>query len=648
LIRGIPAFRDALEEIWGGFDPEDIATPASRWAVSTASERFLNDRRAFARAVNPKAGHSTVKPGQLRRVGLCYWWNNSATGFLDPQETVDIQYLIKGIEGIDVASVGTLGEPTVFKPESDIQKFASRNDPVTQLLLHPGEFVIVLPGAGLARGQGKPHSPPVQLDLHTRNSSFPPPRDSWIGILFFLHLATVWAFVPFFPGQLIDPDLLAYFIYFREWMDGSGGLRGLEFFNHPKPLMILLLGPLGNVLAAAMLTSVVTGILGVTVYLIGKMAFGRAAGILWSLVLLGDPSRTFLALKSSADLYLTALLFLSIWFFLCRRYAFSAFGVLLAALIKPVALPCLLQFLWMPGGDKRRWWYFGLPLLALPATLFMNQWLLGGVFHSASYLEEFAALRGLDGMKFWNLPYFVFWTLLVDFRFGITLLLAVAGVLWWISRNRKRLKSPLLLMSALFFGGYLGLACITSYMPFFRFFWPLEVWSLGFMAFTAVEVGRLAGRGNSRIFSFAATSLLIAVIFFNFLKGFSSYIKTFAIPMERDRAFVKTAVDTLARDWGSKEILLAPLVFQPQLMWFLPGGSEPNTIFASEIAASNARDQRPPTWILDVPSSYLSGPARSFVSQLTHSGRYAPILTDDAGTIYLLKDEEATAIGRQE
>jgi hypothetical protein len=464
-----------------------------------------------------------------------------------------------------------------------------------------------------------------------------PPRDSWIGILFFLHLATVWAFVPFFPGQLVDPDLLAYFIYFREWTDGTGVLRGAEFFNYPKPLMIFLLGPLGNVLAATVLTSVVTGILGVVVYLIGKITFGRTVGILWSLVLLGDPSRTFLALKSSADLYLTALLFLSIWFFLRHRYGFSALGILLAALVKPVVLPCLLQFVWMPGGDKKRWWYFGLPLLALPATLFINRLLLGGVFDSGKYPGEFAALRGLAGIMPWNLPHFVFWTLLVDFRFGITLLLAVVGVIWWISLDRQRLKSPLLLMPILFFGGYLGLACIATYVPFFRFFWPLEVWSLGFMVFTAVEVGRLAGRFNRRSFSFAATSLVIALIFFPSLKGFPNYIETFAIRMERDRAFVKTAVDTLARDRGSKETILAPLVFQPQLMWFLPGGSASNPILASEIASPNTREQAHPTWILDVPSSYLTGSARDFVRQLTHSGRYAPILIQDAGTIYRLK-----------
>jgi hypothetical protein len=431
-------------------------------------------------------------------------------------------------------------------------------------------------------------------------------------------------------------------------MEGSGVLRGAEFFNYPKPLMVLLLGPLGNVLAAAMLTSVVTGILGVVVYLIGKVAFGRTAGILWSLVLLGDPSRIFLALKSSADLYLTVLLFLSIWFFQCRRYGFSALGILLAALVKPVVLPCMLPFVWMPGGDKKRWWYFGLPLLALPATLFMNQLLLGGAFDSGKYPGEFAALRGLAGMKPWDIPYFVFWTLLVDFRFGITLLLAVAGVVWWVSRDRNRLKSPILLMPMLFFGGYLGLACVTSYMPFFRFFWPLEIWSLGFMVFTAVEVGRLAGRFNSRIFSFATTSLVIALIFFNSLKGFSRYIETFATPMERDRAFVKTAVDLLARDRGSKESVLAPLVFQPQLMWFLPGAGDSKSIFASEIAVHKAAGQTLPTWILDVPSSYLSCPSSGFASQLTHSGLYAPMLIKDAGAVYRRKAEAAAAPGKPE
>lgn len=69
---------------------------------------------------------------------LCTWENHPAT--------IDIQYMIDGVEGIDLVPVESLGTPTTFKPESDTQKFAAASDPVTQLVLRSGDFVIFLPG----------------------------------------------------------------------------------------------------------------------------------------------------------------------------------------------------------------------------------------------------------------------------------------------------------------------------------------------------------------------------------------------------------------------------------------------------------------------------------------------------------------------
>jgi len=69
---------------------------------------------------------------------LCAWENHPAT--------VDVQYIIDGIEGIDTTAVESLGEPTVFKPESDTQKFADNGAPATQLILRAGDFVVLLPG----------------------------------------------------------------------------------------------------------------------------------------------------------------------------------------------------------------------------------------------------------------------------------------------------------------------------------------------------------------------------------------------------------------------------------------------------------------------------------------------------------------------
>jgi len=69
---------------------------------------------------------------------LCTWENHLAT--------IDLQYLIEGNEGIDIADVASLGAPAVFKPESDTQKFADNAQPATQLILGAGDFAIFLPG----------------------------------------------------------------------------------------------------------------------------------------------------------------------------------------------------------------------------------------------------------------------------------------------------------------------------------------------------------------------------------------------------------------------------------------------------------------------------------------------------------------------
>jgi biofilm protein TabA len=69
---------------------------------------------------------------------LCTWENHPST--------IDLQFIIEGIEGIDIIPVEALGEPTSFKQESDTQKFAANLSPATQLVLRAGEFVFLMPG----------------------------------------------------------------------------------------------------------------------------------------------------------------------------------------------------------------------------------------------------------------------------------------------------------------------------------------------------------------------------------------------------------------------------------------------------------------------------------------------------------------------
>lgn len=82
--------------------------------------------------------HANVHGYTTQARELCTWENHT--------QTIDLQFLIEGTEGIDITPAESLGEPTSFKPESDTQKFAARPEPSTQLVLRAGEFVIFLPG----------------------------------------------------------------------------------------------------------------------------------------------------------------------------------------------------------------------------------------------------------------------------------------------------------------------------------------------------------------------------------------------------------------------------------------------------------------------------------------------------------------------
>jgi YhcH/YjgK/YiaL family protein len=82
----------------------------------------------------------------------CQWENHL--------QTIDVQYLIEGAEGILVLPVEHLGAPPLFKAESDTQKFGPTTEPSTLVALRPGDFVIFLPGEAhcpkVALGAGAP------------------------------------------------------------------------------------------------------------------------------------------------------------------------------------------------------------------------------------------------------------------------------------------------------------------------------------------------------------------------------------------------------------------------------------------------------------------------------------------------------------
>ena len=173
---------------------------------------------------------------------------------------------------------------------------------------------------------------------------------------------------------MYDPDLVAYFVYFRNWITGSRRCT-TAYFTVPAVARVPL-GPLDSAQAAFAVSAVAAGIFGALVYLIGRNVFDRTVGVLCSLMLLVDIDRATLTSRASADFFLTLFLFGSIYAALLRRYLSAGIAIGLAALVKPVALPCALLLLAVDGEDRKRAWVgaaiaaVALPLILLATTRF--------------------------------------------------------------------------------------------------------------------------------------------------------------------------------------------------------------------------------------------------------------------------------------
>ncbi|MGD0950230.1 MAG: hypothetical protein ABSA52_22755 [Candidatus Binatia bacterium] len=459
----------------------------------------------------------------------------------------------------------------------------------------------------------------------------------WLPAGFFaIHLLHPLLLAHWYPHHLYDPDLLAHFVYFRNWLTHDTSLFGIPYFTHPKPLLVFVQGPLANVELAFYCAAVASGLLGSLVYLVGRDCLSRTAGILFSLFLLLDPSKSVLTLKSGADMYIALLLFSTIYLCGRGRTGLAAVCLLASALIKPVTLPCVAALVAAQPHAKKAWAWALLPFLALPLTLWSNQALLGTALGSEHFFREFAALRDGSPIPTGDVLHFAFWTQLVKNRFMSTAPLGFVGLVVWLAADRSRLTSPLLLVPLLFAIGYFLLSLAAPYMPFFRFFWPLEIWFLGFLLFGILETARRLA-GNKRWVRLAVGALLLFFLSDDFIIRQLRYRQEFALPFEQSMAFVSSAREILAQKPGAHERILAPLAFLPYLTWELTrqGGSD-QIVVAEQVALDRVAIR--PNWILDVPEIYASLSTGGVVAQLIKDGAYEVRLTDGKAALLSLPD----------
>lgn len=463
-------------------------------------------------------------------------------------------------------------------------------------------------------------------------------RDWWPAGLFVVHLLHTLVLARWYPHTLYDPDLLAHFVYFRNWFTHDTSLFGISYFTAPKPLLVFVQGPLANVQLAFYCAAVASGLLGSLVYLVGRDFLSRTTGILLSLFLLLDPSKSVLTLRSGADMYIAVLLFAAIVLSGRSRIGLASTCLLLSALIKPVTLPCTAALLAVEPRTKKVWAWALLPFLALPLTLWSNHALLGRAFGSNQFIREFAALRDGSPIATGDVLHFAFWTQLVKNRFVSTAPLGFVGLVLWLAADRRRLSSPLLLVPLLFAMGYFLLSLAAPYMPFFRFFWPLEIWFLGFLLFGILETARRLA-GNQRWVRLAVGGLLLFFLSDDFIIRQLRYRQQFALPFEESMTFVSSAREVLGKKGAAGQRILAPLAFLPYLTWELKGqGRTDHIVVAEQVALDRATSL--PDWILDVPEIYASPGTREVVAQLIKDGGYAVRLTDGKAALLSLPNAD--------
>jgi len=470
-------------------------------------------------------------------------------------------------------------------------------------------------------------------------------RDWWPWGLAAAHLLhTLW-FAAAYPEFIYDPDLVAYFVYWRNLVTGTTSLHDASYFTVPKPLLVFLLGPLDNAQLAFGVSALAAALFGALVYLIAKRAFGRSTAVLCSLVLLLDVDRAVLTTRASADFFVALFLYGSIWLALERRYRWSGLAIALAALVKPVALPCVVHLLVVPGEDRRRAWTgAAITLVALPLTLLSNQLLLGSPFGTQRLFAGFAAMSDGAQMATGELLRFVLWVTLAKTIFTATAAFGVLGIVIWIGRDRSRLTHPFLLVPLALLAGYVAMSITTPFITFFRFFFPVQVWFACFIVYGIVETCR-ALAPEPRALRLGATAALLFFLCDEQTARQFKYRSHFATPFQSAMSFVASTDGLLANAREQGQTILAPPAFLPYLLWTIDDvRQQPDLVRIAETLGSEG-ELTPPDWVIYLPTFFLRAEAKAPVDALLGSGMYQPVLAspDGIGALYVRRDHRVAS-----
>jgi hypothetical protein len=184
-----------------------------------------------------------------------------------------------------------------------------------------------------------------------------------------------------------------------------------------------------------------------------------------------------------------------------------------------------------------------------------------------------------------------------------------------------------------FLVGYLTLSITSPYSPFFRFFWPIELWFLAFLVYGIVEGVRRITLGQA-VQHKAVMCFLCFFLFDDSLQYYFRYRNNFTLPFEEGMAFVQRSLDILKRERQTDESVMTSLAFVPPVMWTLNSYDRTDTVLSVEEKATKG-ERVQPDWIIYVPTISANLKTNEWLDEIVRAGHYQ--LQLQKGTSALLR-----------
>lgn len=457
-----------------------------------------------------------------------------------------------------------------------------------------------------------------------------------------------------YPAAYLDADLLSYLAYWRDLRAGAPVPFG---YTVPKPLPVLLFGPLASPRLALACSIGIAGLGGALLYAIARRAFGPVVAALGALLYVLDPLRGVLTLRSSVDLTVGVALLGAIFALQRRAVVLAGVAILVAALGKPLAIACALAIAVVPGTRlSRRALGMLLPLLAVPAAATLDAALEGRSLAAglasltlpdqhelfvrvaqARVLSVGETVRLIAGAWFGGTLFAHTWPLVV---LGVVLYLARPlasalarhGAPEAAARLRRALAAPhvgepaddaadpgaaILTVPLLLALAYLALAAVQPMIVFTRFFWPL---AMALALFAALGVVWLAGRVPAApVLRTGLAAVLVAALLADRLDDQRWRAALMLEPFEVHAAIADEAVERIARDETCDGAALVPLAYLPLAAWRAPDKLREGELCAVEDWAEG-RGCMAPTCVLVIPDAPTTERARRAMARLVEGG----------------------------